>query len=49
MLFFDMLHALLVYGANDAAQVLAVSVAGSIENFVTRMNDKAQRIGASNT
>ncbi len=45
----DMLHALLVYGANDAAQVLAVSVAGSIENFVTRMNDKAQRIGAYNT
>ena len=45
----DMLHALLVYGANDAAQVLAVSVAGSIESFVTRMNDKAQRIGAYNT
>ncbi|MBE6560498.1 MAG: D-alanyl-D-alanine carboxypeptidase [Ruminococcaceae bacterium] len=45
----DMLHALLVYGANDAAQVLAISVAGSIEDFVARMNDKAQRIGAYNT
>ena len=30
----DMLHALLVNGANDAAQVLAVTVAGSVEDFV---------------
>lgn len=45
----DMLHALLVNGANDAAQVLAVTVAGSIEDFVSLMNDKAQRIGAYDT
>ncbi|MBO5670620.1 MAG: D-alanyl-D-alanine carboxypeptidase, partial [Clostridia bacterium] len=33
----DMLHALLVNGANDAAQVLAVTVSGSVEEFVVRM------------
>lgn len=45
----DMLHALLVNGANDAAQVLAVAVAGSLDAFVEQMNDKAQRIGAYDT
>jgi len=45
----DMLHALLVNGANDAAQVLAVTVAGSVADFVVMMNDKAQRIGAYST
>lgn len=45
----DMLHALLVNGANDAAQVLAVATAGSIDAFVERMNEKAQLLGAYNT
>lgn len=45
----DMLHALLVNGANDAAQVLAVAVSGSVEDFVTRMNQKAQLLGAYST
>lgn len=45
----DMLHALLVNGANDAAQVLAVAVSGSLEDFVTRMNQKAQLLGAYDT
>ncbi len=45
----DMLHALLVNGANDAAQVLAVTVAGSLDAFVTMMNEKAQMLGAYNT
>ncbi len=45
----DMLHALLVNGANDAAQVLAIHIAGSVDAFVTMMNDKAQRLGAYNT
>lgn len=45
----DMLHALLVNGANDAAQVLAVAVSGSVESFVTRMNQKAQLLGAYST
>lgn len=45
----DMLHALLVNGANDAAQVLAVTVGGSLANFVEMMNEKAQYIGAYST
>ena len=45
----DMLHALLVNGANDAAQVLAVTVGGSVAKFVEMMNEKAQFIGAYNT
>ncbi|MBO5670967.1 MAG: D-alanyl-D-alanine carboxypeptidase [Clostridia bacterium] len=45
----DMLHALLVNGANDAAQVLAVTVGGSVDGFVTMMNEKAQLLGAYNT
>ncbi len=45
----DMLHALLVNGANDAAQVLAITVAGSVDSFVARMNEKAQTLGAYNT
>ncbi len=45
----DMLHALLVNGANDAAQVLAVTVAGSVDAFVERMNHKAQLLGAYST
>lgn len=45
----DMLYGLLLNGANDAAQVLAVSVSGSVEDFVDAMNDKAQLLGAYNT
>lgn len=45
----DMLYGLLLNGANDAAQVLAVSVSGSVEDFVDAMNDKAQYLGAYNT
>ncbi len=45
----DMLHALLVNGANDAAQVLAVTVGGSLDGFVEMMNEKAQLLGAYDT
>lgn len=45
----DMLYGLLLNGANDAAQVLAVTVSGSVEDFVDAMNDKAQHLGAYNT
>ena len=45
----DMLHGLLLNGANDAAQVLAVTVGGSVENFVDQMNEKAQYLGAYDT
>ncbi|MFY9380739.1 MAG: serine hydrolase [Eubacteriales bacterium] len=45
----SLLYALLVGGANDAAQALAILVDGSIEAFVTRMNERARELGAENT
>lgn len=45
----DLLGAMLVYGANDAAYALAYTVAGSSRDFVQMMNEKASEIGASDT
>lgn len=42
----DLLYALLVESANDAAYALAKHVSGSIEDFVQLMNDKAKELGA---
>lgn len=41
----NMLNAMIVGGSNDAAQVIAVDVAGSISEFVKLMNEKSQHIG----
>ena len=45
----ELLNALLIEGANDAALMLAEYVSGSEEEFCTLMNSKAQQIGAYNT
>lgn len=45
----QLLGAILVGGANDAANVLACYVAGSIEEFAVLMNEKAKTLGATNT
>ncbi len=45
----DLLHLLLIISSNDAANVLAEHVAGSVSNFSTMMNDKAKEIGCLNT
>ena len=45
----DLLYAVAVASANDAANVLAEHIGGSIENFVAMMNAKAVSIGAKNT
>ena len=45
----DLLYALLVPSANDAANVLAEYIAGSISSFSTMMNTKALEIGCKNT
>ena len=45
----DLLYALLVGGYNDAANILAFSVSGSIEAFCELMNSKAAELGALNT
>lgn len=41
----DLLYALAVQSANDAAVALAIHVAGSIEGFVQLMNKKAAELG----
>ena len=45
----DLLRALLVASANDAAATLAVRVAGSREKFVEMMNARARKIGLTHT
>lgn len=45
----DMLYACLEGGANDAALVLAHTVAGSTDEFVSLMNTKAALLGAYDT
>lgn len=45
----ELLYAMIVQSANDAATALALRVAGSREAFVQRMNLEAQRIGMSST
>jgi len=45
----DLLYALMVQSANDAAVALAVHIAGSKEGFVTLMNQQAQELGMKNT
>ena len=45
----QLLLALICGSANDAANILAFEVAGSVEAFVDMMNAKAKEIGAVNT
>lgn len=45
----QLLQVLLVHSANDAANVLAEHVGGSIDSFVSMMNTKVNEIGLSNT
>ena len=45
----QLLNVLLVASANDAANVLAEHIAGSVDSFCTMMNTKAHEIGCLNT
>lgn len=45
----DLLYAVMVSSANEACNVLAEYVAGSIEAFVDMMNEEAQRLGCTMT
>lgn len=45
----DLLRALLIQSANDAADALAIIDAGSTDKFVTRMNSKMTEWGISDT
>ena len=44
-----LLKLLLVISANDAANVLAQHISGSIESFASMMNSKAYELGCTNT
>lgn len=45
----EMLYALMIQSANDAAAALAEKVAGSCEAFVGLMNQRARELGMNNT
>ena len=45
----QLLHVLLIPSANDAANVIAEDIAGSVESFASMMNTKARELGCENT
>lgn len=45
----DLLYALMLPSAADAANILARNIAGTTEDFVNMMNDKANKLGLKNT
>jgi D-alanyl-D-alanine carboxypeptidase len=45
----ELLYALLLESANDAATALAIAVAGSVEEFSKLMNSYAEKLGLENT
>ena len=45
----EMLYALMVQSANDAATALAIHIGGSKEGFVQLMNEKARQLGMKST
>ena len=45
----QLLHGLIVESANDAANTLALNIAGTNANFVAQMNTEAQRLGMNNS
>ena len=49
LLFPDLLNGLLIYSANDAAEVLASSHPGGRELFIALMNKKVKDLGLNNT
>ena len=45
----ELLYGLMLRSGNDAAEALAILTAGTVENFVGLMNDKAAELGLENT
>ena len=45
----DLLYALMIESANDAAVAIARHISGSVENFSKLMNEKAAKIGAKDS
>ncbi len=49
MTLYQALRILLLYSANDVANLIAENIGGSIDGFVAMMNDRAVELGATNT
>ncbi|MCH5164187.1 MAG: D-alanyl-D-alanine carboxypeptidase [Clostridiales bacterium] len=45
----ELIKSIVVASANDSCVAMAEHIAGSVSNFVTRMNDKAEKLGMTNT
>ncbi len=45
----DLLYAVAISSANEAANALAIHLCGSVQAFVDKMNEKASALGAANT
>ena len=45
----DLLYGLMLHSGNDAAVALAIYCGGTVEGFVSLMNDKAHKLGLTNT
>ena len=45
----ELMYCMLVYSANDAANILAAYVDGDVQTFVNRMNERAKELGCVNT
>ena len=45
----DLLYGLMLRSGNDAATALAIATSGSVEKFVTLMNNKVEELGLENT
>lgn len=45
----DLLYGIMLSSGNDAANTVAISLGGSIDNFVSLMNNRAKQMGLSNT
>lgn len=45
----DLLHFVLITSANEASNVIAENISGSIQGFVDLMNKEAERLGLKNT
>lgn len=45
----DLMYALLLKSANDAAEAIAIGIAGSLEKFVNMMNKRVKDLGLTNT
>ncbi len=45
----DLLYALFLNSANDAAVTIAEHIGGNVDNFVDMMNERAKQLGATNT